>query len=80
MSTYGFYFIETGAYCRISARGDFTSRGIQPDGMVAIFTHGEPIRYYLCDKVDVVNILNGKVWIIASMPQHPDLRVVTETF
>ena len=80
MSTYGFYFTETGAFCRISARGNFTSRGIQSDGMVAMFTPGEPICYYLCDKVDVVNILNGKVWIVASMPQHPDLRVVTETF
>lgn len=80
VSSYGFYFTETGAFCRISARGSFAERGVQADGMVAIYNPGEPVNYFLCEKLEVVNILNGKLWIVASIPQHPDLRIVTEVF
>lgn len=79
-TTYGFYFTETGAYCRVSAQSDFTQRGIQPNGMVAIYTPGQEVEYYLCEKLEIVNILNGKLWIVASMTSRPDIRIVTEIF
>ena len=79
-TTYGFYILESGAYCRLSAKGDFNKTGVLTDGMVAIAREGEPTQYYLCEKVEVVNNLNGKSWIVASMPSRADLRIVTEVF
>lgn len=79
-TTYGFYFVEGGAYCRLSAKGNFNSTGLLSDGMVAIAREGEPAQYYLCEKVEVVNHLNGKSWIVASMPSRADLRIVVEVF
>ncbi len=88
MTTLGFYFTDTyasyttekGAYCRLSAQSDFTQRGILPNGMVAIYTPGQAVQHYMCEKVEIVNILNNRLWIIASMPGRPDLRIVTEAF
>ncbi len=80
VTTYGFYYTESGAYCRLSARGNFMKRGILADGMVAIYNPGEPVQYYLCEKVEVVNVLNDKIWIVASMVSHADIRIVTELF
>lgn len=80
VATFGFYFTETNTYCRVSARGDFMKRGTLDDGVVAMGTHGEPAQYYLCEKLEVVNVLNDKAWIVASMEGRADLRIVTEVF
>ncbi|MBR6757786.1 MAG: hypothetical protein IKM35_04865 [Bacteroidaceae bacterium] len=87
-TTLGFYFTdvyasyttEAGAYCRLSAKSDFTQRGTLSDGMVAIYTPGQPVKHYMCEKVEIVNILNDQLWIVASIPGRPDLRIVTEVF
>ncbi len=77
---YGFYFLETGEYCRLSADGDFTQRGMCRNGVVSMRNKNGEVQHYMCDKVEVVKVLNGRVWIVASFPAHPDLRIVTENF
>lgn len=79
-TTFGFYFIEEGAYCRLSAVGDFSVRGKLTNGMIAIQESGAQVQYYLCRTVEVVNVLNGKSWIVATTDSRPDLRIVTEVF
>lgn len=80
VTTFGFYFTESNTYCRISARGDFMKRGTLTDGVVAMGSQGNPAQYYLCEKLEVVNVLNDKAWIVASMEGRADLRIVTEVF
>lgn len=79
-TTYGFYNINTGDFCRLSALGNFSDRGEIPGGILAIGSAGSPTQYYLCERVEVVNILNGKVWIEASFSSRSDIRIVTEQF
>ncbi len=80
-STYGFYLIETGQFIRLSAVGDFGTRGKLTNGVVAIQEPGVPqVEYILCESVEVVKVSNGKSWIIAQMPTRADLRIVTEVF
>lgn len=80
VATFGFYLTESNNYCRVSARGDFMKRGTLADGVVAMGIDGEPAQYYLCEKLEVVNVLNDKAWIVASMEGRADLRIVTEVF
>lgn len=78
-TTFGFYEIETGNFCRISAKGDFSTRGTYPDGKVAICNGGET-NYYLCDKIEVQKIYDGIAWIVVTCDELPEIRVVTEVF
>ena len=80
-TTYGFYFTETGQFMRLSAEGDFTARGSLSNGIVALRDNNNSIvEYILCENVSIEKVSDGKVWIIASMPSRPDIRIVTETF
>lgn len=80
-TAYGFYFTETGQFLRLSAEGDFTTRGTLSNGIVALRdNNNSTVEYILCEKVSIEKVSGGKIWIIASLPSHPDIRIVTETF
>lgn len=79
-TTYGFYFVETGEFCRLSAPGDFTAKGNIAGGIVAIGGNNKSTQYYLCENVAVLNVLNGKAWIEASMSSRSDIRMVVELY
>lgn len=79
-TTYGFFFTETGCFLRLSAEGNFNARGKLSNGVIAIQEEGSQVQYYLCESVEVVKVLNGKSWIVASMASHSDIRIVTEVF
>lgn len=78
-TTFGFYFIESGDFCRISAKTDFSVRGTYQEGKMAICSDGET-KYYLCDKIDVQKIFDGHVWIVVTCKDLPEIRIVTEVF
>ena len=79
-TTYGFYFVESGHFCRLSAPTDFAAKGIFEGGIVAIGDGNNDTRYYICDAVSVVKVSNGKAWVEASMAMHADLRLVVELY
>lgn len=80
-TAYGFFFTETGQFLRLSAEGDFGARGTLANGIVALRENASaPVEYLLCESVTIEKVSNGKIWIIASMPDRSDIRIVTETF
>lgn len=79
-TTYGFYFVESGHFCRLSAPTDFATKGNFEGGIVAIGDGSNDTRYYICDAVSVVKVSNGKAWVEASMTMHADLRLVVELY
>lgn len=78
-TSFGFCFVETGDFCRLSAKGDFASRGVYQDGKIAICSDGKT-EYYLCEKVDVQKVYDGHVWIVVTCKELPEIRIVTEVF
>lgn len=78
-TTFGFYFIETGDFCRLSAKTDFSVRGTYQDGKIALCRSGET-KYYLCEKVDVQKVFDGYVWIVITCKDLPEIRIVTAPF
>lgn len=79
-TTYGYYFVESGQFCRLSAPTDFAEKGDFQGGVVAIGDGNNDTRYYLCENVAVVKVINGKAWIEASMDMRADLRMVVELY
>ena len=79
-STYGFYFVDTDQYMRISAKGNFAEKGVLAEGMLVMTAPDGTPQYFLCEKVEVVKVSDGKSWIVVSMPNRSDLRIVTESF
>ena len=79
-STYGFYFVDTDQYMRLSAKGDFATKGVLTEGMLVMTAPDGTPQYFLCEKVEVVKVSDGKLWIVVSMPNRSDLRIVTESF
>ena len=77
-TTYGYYFIESGKFCRLSAPTDFGIEGNFPGGVVAVGDGNNDTRYYLCENIAVLKVMNGKAWIEASMAMRADLRMVVE--
>ena len=49
-------------------------------GIVAIGGNNKSTQYYLCENVAVLNVLNGKAWIEASMSSRSDIRMVVELY
>lgn len=78
-TTFGFYFVETDNFLRLSAKTDFSTRGTYQEGKLAICSAGET-KYYLCEKVDVQKIFDGHVWIVVTCRDLPEIRIVTEVF
>lgn len=79
-TTYGYYFVESGRFCRLSAPTDFATKGDFEGGVVAIGDGNHDTQYYLCENVAVVKVMNGKAWIEASMDMRADLRMVVELY
>lgn len=79
-TTYGYYFVESGHFCRLSAPTNFAVKGDFKGGIVAIGDGNNDTRYYICDAVSVVKVSNGKSWVEASMAMHADLRLVVELY
>ena len=79
-TTLGYYFIETGEYCRLSALTDFRSKGNFEGGIVAIGNGNNDTHYYVCEHVEVVKVHDNKAWVIASMNAHADLRIVIDLY
>ena len=79
-TTYGYYFVESGQFCRLSAPTDFSTRGEYDGGIVAIGDGNNDTRYYVCQKVYVQKVSNGKAWIEARMEMRADLRMVVELY
>lgn len=79
VTTFGFYFVETGNFCRISAKGDFSTRGVYQEGKIAISQSGKT-EYYLCDRLEVRKVYDQHVWIVATCKDLPEIRIVTEVF
>lgn len=77
-TTYGYYFVESGEFCRLSASTDFATKGEYEGGIVAIGDADNNTRYYLCERVSVLKVSNGRAWIEASIDMRTDLRMVVE--
>lgn len=80
VTTFGFYFVESGEYLRLSAQGDFATKGELSDGMLVMAAPNATPQYYLCEKVEVVKVAGGKSWIVVSLSERSDVRIVTEVF
>lgn len=80
VTTYGFYNLENGAYCRLSAQGTFDQEGVYSQGVAAIALPNEKVQYYLCEKVEIVKAYENRLWIVATFASRSDLRIVTEIF
>ena len=79
-TTLGYYFIETGEYCRLSALTDFRSKGIFEGGIVAIGNANSDTHYYVCECVEVVKVHADNAWVIATMNAHADVRIVIDLY
>lgn len=79
-TTLGYYFVESGAFCRLSAPIDFCEKGDYQGGIVAIGDGNNDTRYYLCENVSVVKVIQNKAWVVASMNARADLRLVVQLY